>query len=152
MLNVHTVSLLGRGELNAFLDIVRDRLLNVDVLAIRGRSHGDEGVGVIRCGDDNGIDVLGFAQSTIVGVAGDFEIVFGELVGVFTKDARIDIADGNEACVGSLGDQIQKIGSASAKADDGNSKFGIRSSGAKVRGEQREAAGERSPSKKRSAG
>ena len=49
----------GGGHLPGLVDLVRQRLLAVDVLAAEDRRHGDGGVHVVGRGDVDGVDAAG---------------------------------------------------------------------------------------------
>ncbi len=96
MLDDDFVFFRGVGELTAFDDVVGDGFFDVGVLAVGGSGCGDEGVGVVRGGDDDCIDVFGFACLPVVFEFLDFDVFLGEFVGKGIEDIGIHIAEGNK--------------------------------------------------------
>src|SRR5690348_3475479 len=56
----------GFGELAGLVNIVAQRLLAIDVFAGLNSRHGDDSVGVVRSGDEHGINVLLLFQQLAV--------------------------------------------------------------------------------------
>ena len=87
----------GLDHLPAFPDVVRDGLLDVDVLAGLSGGDGDPGMRVIRRGDRDGVDVFAFEQLAEVGVGVELVAVpLLEAVGHAVEDLFIDVAEGDE--------------------------------------------------------
>ena len=94
----------GVDEGERLVDVVGERLFTIDVFASIQCSDGDEGVPMVRRGDDDGVDVLALQQLAEVGIgfttfeAGIFVLAiafFDSLFGEFSA-VGIDVADGHD--------------------------------------------------------
>ena len=86
------------------MDVVGERLFAIDILAGVQCGDGDEGMPVVRCGDDDGVDILALQQLAEIGISlTAFEArllvlavtFFDRLFGKFTA-VRVHIADGDD--------------------------------------------------------
>ena len=120
----------GLQQRLAFLDAVRDRLLDVDVFARAHRvdSHGD--VPVIGRADHDRIDIGLFQQLAVIGELARFGRYF---LARFLAVRFVDIADGHDLAAAALVQQAQQILAASASADAANADAVVRAQNAAVR-------------------
>jgi len=119
----------GFGDHTSFVDVVCEGFFAVDVFAELDRGHGDDGVLVVGCGDDDGVDVFLFVEHLAV-----VAVALG--VGVGVVDACgvgvVDVAEGDDVFAGALAD----IACASAAdADAGDVEFFVGGYGAACGGE-----------------
>ena len=108
----HLVGAGGLGEGTGLEDIMRDGLLDVDVLARAHAGHGDVGVRMVRGGDDDGVDVLALLEH-------DAEVGEGfrlrELLDGPRAALQVEVAQGDDVLVGAVAD----VASADAAEADG---------------------------------
>ena len=132
------VGLAGGAEHRlAFGDVVRDRLLDVDVLAGQHGLDRGQGVPVVGRGDDHRVQVLAVEHRPIVagrvrGVAFVFLDAFGGFAGVVV----IDVGDGDDLDVGLGEERIEELIAPTPRADQAEPDFLVGRAG---RGDRRSA-------------
>ena len=104
-----TVLASRRHHLLPFPQVVRERLLNVDVLASLARPDGREGVPVVRQGDDHGVDTLVVEHFAGVVIRGYLPpVVTGRLE--FAVEVRpVHIAERDDLDAGDLAEPADKL-------------------------------------------
>ena len=121
----------GLGQGAGLEDIMRDRLLDVDVLAAAHALHRDVGVGMVRRSDDDGVDVLALVEH-------DAEV--GERVGLRELLDRpgaapeVQVAQGDDVLVGAV---AHVAAADAAEADGGDVQLRVRRDGRRRRVEPR---------------
>ena len=111
----------GGDELLAFEDVMRKRLLDVEVLAGLERPDALDGVLVVRGGDGDGVDVLVFEHLSHVGVALGARVVLQAL----GDDLGVDVAEGDDADALDLLELLDVFQTAAAEADDGDAEVTV---------------------------
>ena len=116
------VVLAGRGDnLFGLEDIVRARLLDVDILAGAAGVDGHQRVPVVGRGDGDGVDGLVFEQLAVIRV--DRGLLLGDLLDVGRRGVQyllVDIAERHQLDVGLAGDLFDVVFATAAQADGGN--------------------------------
>ena len=115
----------GGDELLAFEDVMREGLLDVEVLAGLERPDALDGVLVVRGGDRDGVDILIFEHLADVGVA----LGAGEGLQTLGDDLGVDVAEGDDADTFDLLELIDVILTTAAEADDGDAEVTVGASG-----------------------
>ena len=101
--------------------------MQVDVFARADGGDGDDGVLVVRGGDDDGVDVLVGEEVVIAGVAGDAIVglagllgieVVNELLALFDAGS-VEVTDGHDAGVFDLEDVRHVVAAGDATHADG---------------------------------
>ena len=84
-------------HLLAFEYVVRTRFFAVHILAGQTSSNRDRSMPVVRCGNDDKINISAIEDAFLLTVnVGPFTLVFLNAVRKFGRPASIHIADGNE--------------------------------------------------------
>ena len=82
--------------LPAFPDVVRDGLLDVDVLAGLAGPDGVEGVPVVGRGDGDGVDVLVLQQLADVDIRGHLDVLGSKILDRAVQHGLVDVAQGDD--------------------------------------------------------
>jgi len=108
-------------ELLTFEDVMREGLLDIEVLAGLQRPDALDGVLVIRGGDGDGVDVLVLEHLSHVGVA------LGARGGLqaFLDDLGVDVAEGDDADALDLLELLDVLQASAAEADDGDAEVTV---------------------------
>ena len=115
----------GGDELLAFEDVMREGLLDVEVLAGLEGPDALDGVQVVRRSDRDGVDFLIFEHLAHVGVtlgAGVFLQALGD-------DAGVDVAEGDDADALDALELLDVLVTTAAEADDGDAEVTVGASG-----------------------
>ena len=109
---------LGLDDRAPFAQVMRQRLLDVHVLARLARVDGDRHVPVIRRADEHGVDVLAVEDSWYRLVAKRLRV--GELLAFFQMGVP-DVADAGDADGWHLGQRLHQLPGTAAGTDDSDS-------------------------------
>lgn len=142
VLDDHPEFRLRLGQLAAFPDVVGNRLLDINMLAVRRGGDGDQAVGVVRRGDAHRVDVLGLAKLPVVREGLDLDALLVELVDIPREHLRVAVAERHQA--GTLGgkDAVDVVAAAAVEADHRDAEVAVGPLGAGERREQGPGAGE----------
>ena len=111
------VPILGLDDRRALGRVVRQRLLDVDVLAGVAGVDRHRHVPVVGAADQDGVDVLAVEELAIV--LGRDRLGIGELLGV-VEVGVVDVADGRDPDAGNLGQRLHQVLAAPARAQAGD--------------------------------
>src|ERR1019366_1649268 len=126
---LHHPVILARRRHNLFglEDIVRARLLDVDILAGAAGVDGHQGVPVIGRGDGDGVDRLVFEELAIVPVNRRFLLGDGlDAARRRVQHVLVDVAERHQLYIGLAGDLLDVVLAAAAQADGGYSNGVVR--------------------------
>ena len=132
----------GVGELAAFPDVVGNGFLDVGVLTIRGGGGSDEGVGVVRRGDDDGVDVLRLADLAEIGEFRDLGAFLVEFGGEGVEHGGVGIAESDELCALALHDIPGEAFATAVEAYHTDAEIAVGRGGAGEGGGEGEGSGE----------
>ena len=126
----HDAIVLARG-LDGFparFDLVRQRFLDVDVLAGGARLDRDRAVPVVGRGDENGVDVLALEQPLVVLVALDLDagLQLGQVGDRVVEPHLVRLGDGDELAVGMTQEEAGDLVAAVAAADEAHADAAVR--------------------------
>lgn len=143
----------GIGELAAFPNVVGNGFFNVGMFAVGGSSGGDEGMGMVGRGDDDGIDFFRFTGFPIIGELGDFDVMFRfQLSSIGIENGGIDIAERDEFCVGAFQKLACQSFATAVETDETDAEIAVGRCGASDGWDKGESSGKGGGGKEMAAG